>query len=73
MERNRPLINGDQGKTYFKLVGIGPEAQARVCSGAKVAKKLMAAQPNFYIYASKDDIRAVLHAYVDRYCDAQGD
>jgi hypothetical protein len=57
---------------HFKLVGIGPLAQTRIRGKARAAKKLMGDQPNFYVYASRDDIRAALHAYVDRFCDAQG-
>ena len=57
---------------HFKLVGIGELAHTRIRGKAKAAKKLMGDQPNFYVYASCDDIRAALHAYVDRFCDAQG-
>jgi hypothetical protein len=56
----------------FKLVGIGPNTYLKVRSGAKQARKLVEDQPNFYVYASRDDMRAALHAYVDKFCDAQG-
>jgi len=57
---------------HFKLVGMGPESQRTVARGPKIAKRLMAEQPNHYLYASKEDVRSALHHLVDMFCDRQG-
>lgn len=56
---------------FFKLVGVGPNTYLKIRT-PKRANRLMANQPNFYVYASQEDVRAVLHTYVDKFCDAQG-
>ena len=57
---------------HFKLVGIGPQAYQAIKGKEKVARKMMGQQPNFYVSSSKEDMREALHAYVDRFCNAQG-
>lgn len=55
----------------FKLVGVGPHTYLKIRT-PKRANRLMENQPNFYVYASREDMRAVLHIYVDKFCDTQG-
>lgn len=59
---------------YFNLIGVGSNTLNDADHEGSKLCTIVRKQPGFFILSEdKQDLRAAMHDFVDRFCDAQGE